>query len=37
VLLKGAGKTARAFYRFMQGERSRAILARYGFTLPAGL
>jgi len=37
VLLKGAGETARAFYRFMQGERSRAILARYGFTLPAGL
>jgi molybdate transport system substrate-binding protein len=35
VLLTGAGPTAQAFYRFLQGPQARAILARYGFTLPA--
>lgn len=35
VLLKGAGPTARAFYGFLKGPEARAILGRYGFTLPA--
>ncbi|RAK60632.1 molybdate ABC transporter substrate-binding protein [Phenylobacterium hankyongense] len=35
VLLTGAGPTAQAFYRFLQGPQARTILARYGFTLPA--
>ena len=34
VVLKGAGLTARAFYAFLQGREGRAILVRYGFTLP---
>ena len=34
VLLKGAGKTARMFYDFLQGQRARAIFNRYGFMLP---
>ena len=34
VVIKGAGPTARAFYAFMQGREARAILTRYGFTLP---
>jgi len=36
VLVKGAGDTARAFYRFMSGPEARAILARHGFAIPAG-
>ncbi len=34
ALIKGAGETARLFYRFMQSPSARAILAHYGFTLP---
>lgn len=34
VLLRGAGPAAEAFYRFMQGEAARRILARYGFSVP---
>lgn len=34
VLLKSAGATAKAFYRYLQQAGARAILARYGFTLP---
>jgi molybdate transport system substrate-binding protein len=34
VLLRGAGSTAQAFYRFMQAPPARAILTRYGFVLP---
>jgi molybdate transport system substrate-binding protein len=34
VLVRGAGETARAFYRFLQQTSSREILARYGFVLP---
>src|SRR5215210_985097 len=36
VLIKGAGETARAFYPFLQGPEVRAVLKRYGFTLPGG-
>lgn len=36
VLIKGAGPTARAFHAFLRGPQARAILARHGFTLPAG-
>jgi molybdate transport system substrate-binding protein len=36
VLLKGAGPTAAQFYAFVRGREARAILARYGFTVPAG-
>lgn len=36
ALVKGAGETARAFYAFMQEPPARAILDRYGFTLPGG-
>ncbi|MFA7429862.1 MAG: molybdate ABC transporter substrate-binding protein [Rhodospirillaceae bacterium] len=36
VLVKGAGETARAFYDFMQTPPARAVLERYGFTLPEG-
>jgi molybdate transport system substrate-binding protein len=35
VLVKGAGDTARAFYRHLQEPQARAIFARYGFVLPA--
>jgi molybdate transport system substrate-binding protein len=35
VLLKGAGATAQAFYRYLQTPPARAIMARYGFVLPA--
>lgn len=35
VLVKGAGETARAFYRHLQETAARAIFARYGFVLPA--
>ena len=34
VLLSGAGETARSFYAYMQQPSARAILQRYGFTLP---
>jgi molybdate transport system substrate-binding protein len=34
VLIKGAGATAQAFYRYMQEPAARALLGRYGFTLP---
>lgn len=34
VLVKGAGETARAFYAYLQQPAARAVLARYGFTLP---
>ena len=35
VLIRGAGPTARAFFAFLQGREARAILTRYGFTVPA--
>jgi molybdate transport system substrate-binding protein len=35
VLLKGAGKTASAFYDYVQAPAARTILERYGFVLPA--
>lgn len=35
VLLKNAGDTARAFYRFIQEPQAGAILQRHGFVLPA--
>jgi molybdate transport system substrate-binding protein len=34
VLLKNAGATARAFYRYLQGPEARAIFDRYGFEAP---
>jgi len=34
ALIKGAGPAARAFLAYLQGPQGRAILARYGFTLP---
>jgi molybdate transport system substrate-binding protein len=34
VLTKGAGETARAFYRYLQEPAGRSILKRHGFTLP---
>jgi molybdate transport system substrate-binding protein len=34
VLLKGAGETAQAFYRYVQQPAARAIFQRYGFVLP---
>ena len=34
VLLKNAGDTARAFYRFVQEPIARAIFKKYGFVLP---
>jgi molybdate transport system substrate-binding protein len=36
VLLKGAGEAARRFYAFVQTPAARAILHKYGFSLPAG-
>jgi phosphonate transport system substrate-binding protein len=33
VLLKNAGDTATAFYRYLQGQAARAVLSRYGFAL----
>ena len=36
VLLKNAGATAKAFYLYLQQPSARAVLARYGFTLPTG-
>lgn len=35
VLMKGAGPTAQDFYRWLQQPPARAVLARYGFELPA--
>jgi molybdate transport system substrate-binding protein len=34
VLTRGAGETARAFFSYLQQPAARAVLARYGFTLP---
>lgn len=34
VLVEDAGPVAEAFYRYLQGERARAILSRYGFSTP---
>ena len=35
VLMKGADATTRGFFAYIQQPSARAILARYGFTLPA--
>jgi molybdate transport system substrate-binding protein len=35
VLIKDAGETAQALYRYLQQPAARAILERYGFVLPA--
>jgi molybdate transport system substrate-binding protein len=37
VLLKGAGPTAQAFYRYVGQPPARAVLVRYGFVLPGDL
>ena len=34
VLVRGAGETARRFYDFVQSPQARAVLERYGFSLP---
>lgn len=34
TLIRGAGDTARAFYAYLQEPEARAILSRYGFSLP---
>jgi molybdate transport system substrate-binding protein len=34
ALVKGAGGTARAFYRYLQEPAARAVFKRHGFTLP---
>lgn len=34
VLMKSAGDTARAFYRYVQSPDARAVLRKYGFLLP---
>lgn len=34
ALVKGAGDTARAFYRYLQEPAARAVFKRYGFVLP---
>ena len=34
VLLKNAGASAQAFYRYLQEPRARAVMRRYGFLLP---
>jgi molybdate transport system substrate-binding protein len=34
ALVKGAGETARVFYRYLQEPPARAIFKRYGFVLP---
>jgi molybdate transport system substrate-binding protein len=36
VLLNGAGDVARAFYAYLNAPAARAILSRYGFTVPTG-
>jgi molybdate transport system substrate-binding protein len=35
VLIKGANKTAQAFYRYMRQPAARSIMKQYGFVLPA--
>ena len=34
VLVKGAGPTAREFYRYLQAPAARSVFARFGFVLP---
>ncbi|HEX9180874.1 MAG TPA: substrate-binding domain-containing protein, partial [Burkholderiales bacterium] len=34
VLMKGAGEAARAFYDYLKQPAARAVLERFGFTLP---
>jgi molybdate transport system substrate-binding protein len=34
ALVKGAGETARAFYRYLQEPPARAVFKRHGFALP---
>ncbi len=34
VIVKGAGDTAIAFYKFLHSEEARAVFKRYGFVLP---
>jgi molybdate transport system substrate-binding protein len=34
VLMKSAGETAQAFYRYLQSPPAREVFKRYGFTLP---
>jgi molybdate transport system substrate-binding protein len=34
ALMRGAGATSRAFYRYLQQPQARAILGRHGFVLP---
>jgi len=34
VLVRGAGRTAREFFAFMQSDEARRIFAQYGFVLP---
>jgi molybdate transport system substrate-binding protein len=36
VLIRGAGETARALYRYLQEKPAREIFVRYGFELPSG-
>ena len=36
VLVKGAGATARAFYRYLQEPAARAVFKRHGFVVPNG-
>jgi molybdate transport system substrate-binding protein len=36
VLVKGAGATAREFYRYVQKPAAQAVLKRYGFVVPGG-
>jgi molybdate transport system substrate-binding protein len=35
ALMQGAGEVAEAFYAYMKEPAARAIMERYGFTLPA--
>ena len=37
VLIKGADATARSFYAYLKTPKAKAVLSRYGFTLPAGV
>lgn len=37
VLIKGADTTARSFYAYLKTPKAKAVLSRYGFTLPAGV
>jgi molybdate transport system substrate-binding protein len=36
VLVKGAGETARRFYRYLQEPAARDVLRRFGFSVPGG-